>query len=478
MKSRDSSTPTGRRPARERKVDPAYGSDLDAGTLVGNYRVEGRHSRGGFATIYRAVHSTMGRLAALKVLHKYLSGSAPMVRRFMQEGQAVNLVRHPNIVDIFEFGQLPDHRPFFVMEWLEGSNLAEHLQAHGPMAEADAVSVVEDLCAGLAAAHDVGVIHRDLKSSNVVLVPAGSWYHVKLVDFGIAKLLSGGSPDLSALGSRLGTPLYMAPEQILNRPVDARTDVYAVGVLLYEMLTGELPFSGNTPEELEHNHLHAPPPSVTTRASVSPGLDALIRHCLQKESYDRPQTVAELVRELRRAVTNTRPPRGALRSGPAIGLRVEARLDGAAPIDERAIDALGRVLAETRLVCQRVGLELALDSANSILGAAPLPIAHEDSLALKRRVLVAATDLRARLSLELGVRAALSVHVASLIARVGDHPVQYLGGDLLCLGDWAAGHPADDLIVTTAALDGLDAEFVHEPIAGRPALLRLVAASA
>jgi serine/threonine-protein kinase len=472
----DPSTAKGRRPPSG--GDVAYGADLEPGTMVGHYEIEKLASRGGFASIYLARHAAIGRQAAVKVLHKYLTGSVAMIRRFQQEAQAVNLIRHPNIVDIFEFGELPDGRPYFVMEWLEGANLAEHLEAHGRMSEPDAYNLMEDLCAALAAAHKVGVVHRDLKSSNVILVPAGDWFHVKLVDFGIAKLVSGTSAgEISALGTRLGTPWTMAPEQILGLPIDERADIYAVGVLLYEVLTGQLPYAGKTPEEVEQRHLNALVPSAAALAPVSPAVDAVIRSCLEKERERRPQTVSELIHALRRAASGPSARRErTIGAGLAVGLRVEARIDIGKTVDEALLDELDRVLIEARGACERAGLDLAIDHANALVAVQALPADPGEARALRERVLRAAVGLRARLRPGSSpVRVSIAVHVASLIRRVAGDEVDYVGGDLLCAGPWAAEQSDDGVTVTDAALDGLSEHFLHEPLEGRPGLSSVVA---
>src|SRR5262249_13246467 len=161
-----------------------------------------------------------------------------------REARAVNLVRHPNIVDIYDFGELPDRRPYFVMELLEGLSVSALLEERGVIPASETLSIVEPVCAALQAAHDVGVIHRDLKASNIFVVRRGSESVIKLLDFGIAKLVQpgAGGRGLTSAGTRLGTPYAMAPEQIRFGPVDARTDVYALGVLLHHLLTGRHPF--------------------------------------------------------------------------------------------------------------------------------------------------------------------------------------------------------------------------------------------
>lgn len=284
-------------------AESLYGDELGPGAQVGNYVVEALRSRGGFATIYQARHLSLRRLAALKVLHRQLVTSRTILERFHHEAQTANLIRHPHIVDIYELGQLDDGRPYFVMEWLPGRNLEEELAARGRFSPAEALAVLEDVGDALCAAHRVGVVHRDVKAGNIIAVPAGDWFLLKLVDFGIAKLLdtASGQASISSSGARLGTPWNMSPEQILGQRIDARTDIYALGVLLHQMLTGQLPFRAASASEVEELHLNAKPPAVSASVPVSPDLDGVVARCLEKQPANRYPSVAALLAALRRA---------------------------------------------------------------------------------------------------------------------------------------------------------------------------------
>ena len=280
-----------------------YGSDLGVGAVIGDYVIEDLRSRGGFASVYRAKRASDGRLAAVKVLHYHLASSAVMTERFRQEADTVNRIRHPNIVDILDFGELRDGRPYFAMEWLSGRDLNEELAKRGRFSPAEALHVVERLADGLAAAHRVGVVHRDLKASNVLLVSGEGGPIVKLVDFGIAKLLDSPGVKLTSTGTRLGTPHYMAPEQILGEEVDARTDIYAFGVLLFNMLTGAFPFDSPSPVKIEEMHLRQAPPAPSTRVALSPAIDAVVLRCLHKLSAMRYPSADAVAADFRAAVT-------------------------------------------------------------------------------------------------------------------------------------------------------------------------------
>ena len=284
--------------------EPLYGEDLGVGARVGHYLIEELRGRGGFATIYRARHQTIGRMAAIKVLHRRLITSTTIVEQFIQEARAANMVAHPNIIDIYELDELPDGRPYLVMEWLAGSDLDQELRARGRFCTYEALGVLEELAAALSAVHRAGIVHRDLKASNVLLAPNGASFAIKLVDFGIAKLLAADDrrgSDLSSSDARVGSPTNMAPEQLLDESVDPRTDIYALGILTYQLVTGRLPFTASTIVELEDMHLHAQAPRASDTAPVSPAIDAVIHRCMEKLPDARYQTVDEVMAALRRA---------------------------------------------------------------------------------------------------------------------------------------------------------------------------------
>jgi eukaryotic-like serine/threonine-protein kinase len=221
--------------------------DLLAGTEVGEYRIEGKIGEGGFGTVYQAIHPLIGKKAAIKVLAREYSSNREMVSRFVSEARAVNTIRHTNIIDIFSFGTLDDGRHYFVMELLEGGTLDGFVVNDGPMEPALAITVLRGVARALDAAHDKGIVHRDLKPENIYLTFDEEGRPVaKLLDFGIAKL-TGEAKAISGhktrTGAPIGTPQYMSPEQCVGTEVDERCDVYAFGVLAYELLTGKPPFT-------------------------------------------------------------------------------------------------------------------------------------------------------------------------------------------------------------------------------------------
>src|SRR5260370_24719039 len=231
----------------KREVD-LYGDELEPGALAGAYVIEQREHQGGFATLYRARHLESGRPAALKLMHQQLTRSPQLLKRFKQEAETLVELRHPNIVELFEYGELRDGRPFRAMEWLRGRNLRAELKAGGSLSAKEALQVMEEVGAALGAAHRRGVVHRDLKAENVMAVPEGAWFRAKVVDFGLVKWTAERLTEtqLTSTGMVLGTPVAMAPEQIRGQAPDACTDIYALGLLLYQLVTGRLPVQERT----------------------------------------------------------------------------------------------------------------------------------------------------------------------------------------------------------------------------------------
>jgi serine/threonine-protein kinase len=278
------------------------GAELAPGAMVGEYQVERLLGEGGMGRVYAAIHPLIAKRAAIKILRPELSHDPVAVERFVREARSVNQIGHPNIVDIFAFGTLPDARHYFVMEWLQGESLRERLE-RGPLPFALALDVLDAIASALAAAHATGIVHRDLKPDNVFLAgPVGSAPMVKLLDFGIAKLL-GADPgiDRTATGAMIGTPTYMSPEQARGELVDTRSDLYALGAVAFEVLAGEMVFHANSAAEAVARHLFEPPrPVRELRREVPDALDALITSLLAKEMTARP-SLAEVRETLARA---------------------------------------------------------------------------------------------------------------------------------------------------------------------------------
>jgi serine/threonine-protein kinase len=280
---------------------------LSPGYVVGEYRVEQVIGRGGMGVVYSGLQPVIEKRVAIKVLNSELSSDPALVRRFLDEARAVNRIRHPNIIDIFSFGQLADSRQYFVMEYLEGHTLADRLQNQDlPVAELP--PLLGQICDALDAAHGEHIVHRDLKPENIwIVAPRRGRPFAKLLDFGIAKLLATGEQTTTQAGVLMGTPQYMSPEQCHGRAVDHRTDIYAMGVILYQLYTGQLPFRGEGFAEILTKQLTQIPERPSTHVALPPALDELVMRCLAKDPAERPQSARELGEALAHIVVPRTP---------------------------------------------------------------------------------------------------------------------------------------------------------------------------
>jgi serine/threonine-protein kinase len=263
---------------------------IQIGQALGNYRVVKKLGAGGIGTVYLAEHPLIGKKVALKVIHRELARDAEVVQRFVNEARAVNRIGNEHILDITDIGKTDAGEHFLVMEHLKGQSLADLLRAEGRLAVPRALRIGAQIAQGLAAAHAAGIVHRDLKPDNVFLVSRrGEPDFVKLLDFGLAKLIDPGSPALTRAGVVLGTPQYMSPEQCESRGnIDHRSDIYAVGVLLYQMVTGVLPFDGQSMGEILIKHVSDPPlPPRAVNAAVPEAVEQIILRCLAKAPEER-----------------------------------------------------------------------------------------------------------------------------------------------------------------------------------------------
>jgi len=266
------------------------------------YRLLRKLGEGAMGEVFAAEHVELGKVVALKILHRDYSQNQSFVERFRREARAVARLGHPSIVQVTDFGETGDGRVFFAMEKLEGESLEERLARDKALPEALALGIAEDVCGALVAAHGEGIVHRDLKPDNVFLCADGS---VKLLDFGVAKTMGLGEGEkLTRAGEIFGTPEYMAPEQASNREVDARTDIYAVGVMLYEMVTGTLPFQAASAVELLHAHIHTMPEAPRRRAptrGLSAGVERIILAAIAKDPDKRFASAEVMAAELHAA---------------------------------------------------------------------------------------------------------------------------------------------------------------------------------
>jgi serine/threonine protein kinase len=268
--------------------------------MIGEYEIIARIGVGGMGEVYEGRQPLIGKRVAVKVLLPSLSREKEVVDRFLAEARAVNEIRHRGIVDIFSFGQLSDGTHYFVMEYLEGLAFDKLLKQRGPLPIAEALGYVEEVLDALDAAHAAGIVHRDIKPSNVFLVKAGRGRsYVKLLDFGIAKLGGLANSPEAAPHTRasmiLGTPDYISPEQARGQPISPATDLYALGVVMFELLTGKRPFRGENTLQTMWMHVEdAPPVPSSLRADLPASLDELVLWTLQKNPAQRPASAEEL----------------------------------------------------------------------------------------------------------------------------------------------------------------------------------------
>jgi serine/threonine protein kinase len=274
------------------------------GAILGNYRITGELSRGGMGTVFRAEHEILKRPAAVKLLRPELSENDELVERFFNEAKAATAIRHPGIVEIYDFGYTDEGHAYLVMEFLEGRVLSKELERHGRLAEFEAASIARGIASALKAAHGKGIIHRDLKPDNVFLVPdlegPTGGMRAKVLDFGIAKLSEMQTNNHTQTGVLMGTPLYMAPEQARAAgQIDQRADLYSLGCILYEMLVGRPPFLAEGAGEIIAMQLFTEPtPPRTLVPDISREMEMIVMRLLAKEPRDRFQSAGDVVAAL------------------------------------------------------------------------------------------------------------------------------------------------------------------------------------
>jgi len=271
-----------------------------AGRTIGNYRLTGTLGVGGMGTVYRAEHVLIGRAVAIKLLLPELTTHREIVTRFFNEARATSAIKHPGIVEIFDFGYTDEGHAYIVMELLEGETLGQRITRLGHLPIGAAASLMRDVCSALAAAHDLQIVHRDLKPDNIFLIPSPDGERTKILDFGIAKLTEMGlATGVTKTGAVMGTPTYMSPEQCRGTgQVDGRADLYSIGCILYELVSGRPPFINPGAGELIGSHLFMTPEPLSRHAAVAPELDRLVMSLLEKAPEHRIQSARELADQL------------------------------------------------------------------------------------------------------------------------------------------------------------------------------------
>jgi serine/threonine protein kinase len=350
------------------------------GTILHDrWRILSNLGQGGMGEVFLAEHLQLGRKEALKILMPSLAVDPQFVSRFRREARAVNRLRHPNIIAIHDFGQLPDQRFFLSMEYADGESVHRILKREQVLEVPRALHFLGQLAYAVHHAHSRGVVHRDLKPGNLIAV--GDDETLKVLDFGIAKIVASDHAESVALSSTnivYGTPKYMSPERARGIGNDPRTDLYAIGCIAYELITGSAPFNG-APNDVIRAHLtiDAPPPSTARPGiGIPPELDAIILRCLAKQPDDRVQTAAELYAALTKVPGYPAPKvEGRRRFVPV--MRRPANLDAHPPVSEP--DAFGNLRGALRSVAESL-LDLGLDDSRLVAGVAYLRD-HEQSLA-------------------------------------------------------------------------------------------------
>jgi serine/threonine protein kinase len=286
-----------------RPNDPFIGREI----LEGQFRILQKIGTGGMGSVYKAEQPAMKRMVAIKILHPKLTNRQDLASRFRREARAMAQLTHPNTVKVFTYGELEDGSLYIVMEFLEGRNLNRAVKRDGPLPLERAVSILIQVCGALQEAHSMGIIHRDLKPENIFLCKQmGIDEYPKVLDFGLAKVteqqMRPGSVNLTQEGMVFGTPEFMSPEQAQGHSLDATSDIYSLAVILYEALTGKLPFDAKSPMEFIQKHVVTPPIPLSERVTdltFPSGLDGVIARALSKSPKDRFQSAIEFAAALR-----------------------------------------------------------------------------------------------------------------------------------------------------------------------------------
>src|SRR5215470_10271374 len=301
-------------PASGGAKSPAAVSPLSAsGALTGRtldqkYYLESKLGVGGMGTVYRAGRLRIGDRVAVKVLHPDRMADPHAVERFRREAQTASRLKHPNVVTVYDFGVSREGLNYQVMELAEGVSLRSLVHRHGRPAETVAAEIIRQVCAALDETHRQGIVHRDIKPENILVQTIPGGLKVKVLDFGIAALRDVKAGRLTRTGAVVGTPHYMSPEQCLGEELDGRSDIYSLGIVLFEMLTGVVPFDSPATTAIVVKHVNdSPPPPRTLNPKISRAVESVALRALEKRRDSRPQTAGEMARELIAAAGSASP---------------------------------------------------------------------------------------------------------------------------------------------------------------------------
>lgn len=451
-----------------RVIAVTVADELPVNHAVGDYVVDAMLGDGGFSTVYAAHHRETLMPVALKVLHRRWCMVPQIVARFLREAEVVRQIDNPNIVALHEVGWIDGDRPFLVMERLDGTSLGKIIKQRGSLPIRDTLDYFEPICNGLGAAHRSGIVHRDLKPSNVMVSHPGQPFWVKLIDFGIAKLVAAEAPRLTRTGSQVGTMTAMSPEQLLGMPVDWRADIYSLGVLLYQCVTGQRPFAGSS-VTLEQMHLQAPAPRASRIAPVGSAIDRVILRCMQKDPDRRYLSVDTFLIDLRAAVqeasadtpfaisSELEPVEAA--QVPVAGLYAEVLVDGRPvdldELDDDALDEVEHVVERVVTRSQEDGHVIALRTSTSAMAC----LAATDGLdapAVVDRLLATARaladELRVRASGDARIEVAMYLELGQA-QRSGAGDSQAFSGPFVEAREWLPSPPAAGTWMSRAVVE-------------------------
>jgi serine/threonine protein kinase len=312
------------------------------------YRVDRLIGEGGFGQVWRATRESDGRLVAIKILHLELIRSNDALTRFARELRAIERLDHRHVVRALDEGMLEDGRPYLVLEYIDGPSLRDVINERSALPPSEMLAILEPLCEALDAAHKLGLVHRDVKASNVILGHEGP----VLLDFGLVKLLDQEGPGLTSSRSMLGTPAAMAPEQMKGQPVDARTDVYALALLAFHMLTGVPPFGGTPGVVQSYLQVHGPRPRPSAKVDIDPAIDEPIVRALSPEPKDRFASTMELLEALRAIIQ-------------------PAETGGEQDVVALYVEGGPAELAQASTIATNAGMTIAMTAPDSLIAVAP-----------------------------------------------------------------------------------------------------------
>jgi hypothetical protein len=328
--------------------------NLQPGQMLDHYRIIGQLGRGGMATVYKAYQASIDRYVAIKVLPSQLAESPEFAARFQQEARIIARLEHPHILPVFDYGE-SEGVTYFVMRYLDAGTLKDRMEAHRPLPLDEIDRIFTQLADALSYAHTHGIVHRDLKPANALIDSSGN---VFLTDFGIAKLLESASPRLTQTDAIMGTPAYISPEQAQAQPVDQRSDIYSLGIILYEMATGQVPYTADTPLAVLFKHISDPlPPPSSLKPDIPPSIEKVILKALSKNPQDRFATAAEFLSAWKRALADKDAVRLASEAAPEATVyatpadQTQRKLAPAARSRSRNVWAIGSILGCIGVAC-------------------------------------------------------------------------------------------------------------------------------